>query len=77
MKKIISFLLILCMLISMLPVFSTAASATTYLYMLGDANDDGTISVKDINVVKRYILAAVTVKGINLSASDVGGDGWT
>lgn len=44
-------------------------------YILGDANNDGIISVADLAMVASFILDPETTTGINLEASDVNEDG--
>lgn len=73
MKKLISLFLILCMTVSL---FTFAApSNATYGYLLGDANDDGAVSLKDVLLIRKYVAGVIEEKEIGLLASDTDIDG--
>ena len=57
MKKIISFILTLVMIVSALTFSSSAATATNraHGYLPGDANDDNDVTMKDVLIMRRYI----------------------
>ena len=70
MKKIISFVLSLCMLLSCAVVFSLP-SAAKILY--GDVNGDGSVNKKDSLALKKYL--ADSSEEIDMEAADVAYDG--
>jgi len=51
----------------------TIDEATEVTFVLGDANEDGKINIKDSALVRRYVAGWNVV--INMNASDVNGDG--
>ncbi len=69
MKKLLSYFLALCMLISVLALFAVNTEAT-YGYLLGDADDSLQINMKDILLTRRYVAGLTTEKDINLTAAD-------
>ena len=71
MKKLLS--LILAILIFALAV---PAGAMTYGYLLGDANDDDGVNMKDVLLLRRFISGVVDDDGIFILAADtdVSGD---
>ena len=75
MKKIISVFLLICMLTS--AVFSSAFSAVaapTHGFLLGDANDDGVLTLKDILLVRRFVAGVIGEKDIDFIAADTNSD---
>ncbi|MBR6051290.1 MAG: dockerin type I repeat-containing protein, partial [Clostridia bacterium] len=73
MKKIISFILTLVMIVSALCFSSSAATATrkAHGYLPGDANDDNDVSMKDVLIMRRYIAGLEETKAIDMIAADV------
>ncbi len=69
MKKTVSFLIVLCMLISASALFAVNTEAT-YGFLLGDADDSLQINMKDILLTRRYAAGLVTEKDIDLTAAD-------
>lgn len=75
MKKIISVFLLICMLTSW--GFSSALSAVaapTHGYLLGDANDDGELTLKDVLLVRRFVAGVIGEKDIDFIAADTNSD---
>ena len=70
MKRLISLLLVLCMVCAAVPMAVMTSGATTYGYLLGDANDDNVVTLKDILAVRRYVAGVIGEKDLNCKASD-------
>ncbi len=74
MKKVLSLILVLCMLLG--TVASVIPSgAVTYGYMKGDADDNSILTIKDVLLVRKYIAGIISDKELNLTAADITGDG--
>ncbi len=73
MKKIISFILTLVMIVSALTFSSSGATATrkAHGYLPGDANDDNEVSMKDVLIMRRYIAGLEEAKDLDIIAADV------
>ena len=73
MKRIISFILTLVMIVSALSFTSSAATATrkAHGYLPGDANDDNDVSMKDVLLMRRYIAGLQETKDLDIIAADV------
>ncbi|MBE6562983.1 MAG: hypothetical protein E7660_04540, partial [Ruminococcaceae bacterium] len=61
MKKVLSLILVLCMVFSAVS-FVIPAGAVTYGYVKGDADDSTTVNTKDVLVLRKYLGGAVTIK---------------
>ena len=72
MKKLLSVLLAIMVIVSSLLVVVTMASATE-VTLYGDANNDGAINMKDVLIMRKYIADMPTE--INLELADANGDG--
>lgn len=85
MKKLISLILIACVLVSV-GVFGTSAasenglvisnngsgmSGNTYYGLLGDANEDGAISIKDATAIQKYIAVLTLLGDVGTVLADV------
>ncbi len=71
MKKIISLLLVLCMLVGTTSALVPTASALTHGYLSGDANDDADVTTKDILLVRKFVAGTIGEKELDTVASDV------
>ncbi len=78
-KRIISFVIALTMLVSMFSVGIVNASAETQTYILGDANQDGTVNVMDATLIQRFSASLpgsdIEEGTIEFAAADVNYDG--
>ncbi len=74
MKKILSYLLAICMMMSVCSLFAVNTEAT-YGYLLGDADDNAAINVKDILLARRYAAGLATEKDLNVTAADADKNG--
>ena len=75
MKKIISYLLICCMLFAAVAsTVPTASAEVTHGYLLGDANDDGDVTLKDVLLVRRFVAGVISEKELDYIASDTNYD---
>lgn len=73
-KKLISMLLIVCMVITMVPVGAIPADAKKYVPKnYGDMNEDQKVDLKDVLTLRKYILEAKDNK-INLDNADLNAD---
>ncbi|MBR6049711.1 MAG: DUF4838 domain-containing protein, partial [Clostridia bacterium] len=71
MKKLLSIILTSAMLIAaVVSVLPTGAGAT-YGYLLGDANDDLDVTMKDVLLMRRYIAGLEEERDIDTVAADV------
>ena len=75
MKRILSILLVLCMMSALIPVSVLTADAATHGYLLGDANDDTNVTLKDVLLVRRYVAGVAFEKELNSIAADTDKDG--
>ncbi|MBR6917563.1 MAG: DUF4838 domain-containing protein [Clostridia bacterium] len=74
MKKFLSILLLTAILASTL-CFAIPSGARTYGYRLGDVNDDGRISIKDVVLLKMYLAGISSVKDVCVKSADVNKSG--
>ncbi len=74
MKKVLSLLLVLCMLCGIVAA-AVPAEAVTYGYMKGDVDDNSILTIKDVLLVRKYIAGIISDKELNLTAADITGDG--
>lgn len=73
-KKVLSTVLLIVMVFAVsLPCSAAVVTDGEKLYVLGDANGDGTMDIRDLVRVKRYI-ADNSVEIVNVAA-DIDGDG--
>ncbi len=73
MKRIISFAIALCMLIST-AVFAIPAGAVTYGYTRGDADDSTEVTTKDVLLVRKFLAGISDEKELNCVAADADED---
>lgn len=72
-KKVLSTVLLIVMVLRLLPCSAAVVTDGEKFYVLGDANGDGTMDIRDLVRVKRYI-ADNSVEIVNVAA-DIDGDG--
>ena len=73
-KKVLSTVLLIVMVFAVsLPCSAAVVTDGENFYVLGDANGDGTMDIRDLVRVKRYI-ADNSVEIVNVAA-DIDGDG--
>ena len=73
-KKVLSTVLLIVMVFAVsLPCSAAVVTDGEKFYVLGDANGDGTMDIRDLVRVKRYI-ADNSVEIVNVAA-DIDGDG--
>ena len=73
MKKALSFVLALTLLMSMAGISQIGASAAES-YMLGDVNRDGGVDVRDATEIQRYVAKVVDLDDQQLYLADVDGN---
>ncbi len=73
MKKLLSFVLVLCILAGTF-LSSVPANAVTYGYVRGDADDSTDLSTKDVLLVRKFLAGLASAKDINLLAADADED---
>ena len=73
MKKALSIVLTLAMLLSMTTVFASFGSVQAATTILGDLNGDGNVTAADSLILRKYF--AGTISSINTEAADVNKDG--
>lgn len=78
MKRLISVLMALAMILSAVSVFASATPMEdgTHGYQLGDVDDDTRVLLKDLLLVKKYLSSLAEEKDISLLAGDFDGDGF-
>ena len=74
MKKILSIILASAMLIAVIVSVVPAGAGATYGYVLGDANDDLDVSMKDVLLMRRFIAGIEEERNIDTVAADVDTD---
>lgn len=57
------------------PASAAETDANTTARLLGDANNDGAVTVGDVTAIQRYLAEQLSLEGEDFSASDVTGDG--
>lgn len=75
MKRIISCFLVICMLTLSIISCVPTSLAVTHGFLLGDATDDGSINLKDVLAVRKYVANIGGEKNINKTAADVDSNG--
>ena len=71
MKKILSIVLSLVMLSAAIAAAIPQSAAVTHGYLLGDANDDNGVNVKDLLLMRKFIAGAVSDRDIDFPAADI------
>ena len=75
MKKLLALILVIMTALSALVIpTSVSASINAHGYLPGDANDDSSITMSDILIVRKYIAGIVDKKDLNFLAADVSAD---
>ena len=74
MRKALSFVLALTLLMSMAGISQIGASAASQSYMLGDVNRDGGVDVRDATEIQRYVAKVVELDEVQLYLADVDGN---
>lgn len=72
-KKVISIFLIVLLIVSSVLISATAVHASESTYKLGDANIDGSISIKDVSVVQKCLAQSLELEDFQLYLADVDG----
>ena len=70
MKKLISILLCLCLVLSL-----TIPVSASEVILLGDTNGDDYVSISDVTVIQRYLAELAELSPERQRASDINGDG--
>jgi hypothetical protein len=73
-KKALSFVLVLAMIMSMACITNFSVSAETNQYKLGDVNMDGSVNVKDASLIQRYSASLVDFTEDEKYLANVNGD---
>ncbi len=74
MKRVISFVIVLTMLLSTF-VYALPAGAVTYGYIRGDADDSSAVNTKDVLLIRKFLGGVVNNKDINKTAADADDSG--
>ncbi|MBR6916668.1 MAG: DUF4838 domain-containing protein [Clostridia bacterium] len=74
MKKLISLILAL-LIASAVIVSAVPGGAVTHGYQTADANDDGSVNMKDVLLLRRLIANVAQDRDVNVTAADVDGNG--
>ncbi len=71
MKKLLSIILTAVMVVFAAAALVPVGAGATHGYLLGDANDDGDVTSKDVLLTRRYIAGLEDVRDIDAVAADV------
>ncbi|MEE3333797.1 MAG: dockerin type I domain-containing protein, partial [Ruminococcus sp.] len=74
MRKALSFVLALTIIMSMASISQIGAGAASQKYRLGDVTLDGTVDVRDATKIQQYVAELVTLNDIELYLADVDGN---
>ena len=74
MKKLLSIILTAVMVVFAAAALVPVGAGATHGYLLGDANDDGDVTSKDVLLTRRYIAGLEDARDIDAVAADVNAD---
>lgn len=75
MKKFVSLILVLCMLCGAFLFASSAQVETTYGYLQGDVDDDGTFNMTDLLALRKLMLGILAEREVCREGADIDEDG--
>ena len=74
MRKALSFVLVIAMLMSMACISNIGVSATANTYKLGDVNRDGAVNIRDATLIQYYAAYIEELDADQLYLANVNGD---